>query len=78
MNVSNVQFVRFEVFTAVTLMIIIFWEMTPCGSYKKMIIIINVQFSRVRFSIGTAKFSVCVHGHLVRILALFFNFYMFL
>jgi hypothetical protein len=27
------NFVRFEVSTAVT-MIIIFWEMTPCGSYK--------------------------------------------
>jgi hypothetical protein len=26
--------VRFEVSTAVTMMIIIFWEMTPCGSYK--------------------------------------------
>jgi hypothetical protein len=26
--------VRFEVSTAVTVMIIIFWEMTPCGSYK--------------------------------------------
>jgi hypothetical protein len=27
-------YVRFEVSTAVTMMIIIFWEMTPCGSYK--------------------------------------------
>jgi hypothetical protein len=26
--------VRFEVSTAVTMIIIIFWEMTPCGSYK--------------------------------------------
>jgi hypothetical protein len=26
--------VRFEVSTAVTMMIIIFWEVTPCGSYK--------------------------------------------
>jgi hypothetical protein len=26
--------VRFEVSTAVTMMIIIFWEMTPCGSHK--------------------------------------------
>jgi hypothetical protein len=26
------NFVRFEVSTAVTMMIIIFWEMTPCGS----------------------------------------------
>jgi hypothetical protein len=26
--------VRFEVSTAVTMMIIIFWEMTLCGSYK--------------------------------------------
>jgi hypothetical protein len=26
--------VRFEVSTAVTMMIIIFWEMAPCGSYK--------------------------------------------
>jgi hypothetical protein len=26
--------VRFEVSTVVTMMIIIFWEMTPCGSYK--------------------------------------------
>jgi hypothetical protein len=26
--------VRFEVSTAVTMMIIIFWEMTTCGSYK--------------------------------------------
>jgi uncharacterized membrane protein len=26
--------VRFEVSTAVTMMIIIFWEMTPCDSYK--------------------------------------------
>jgi hypothetical protein len=26
--------VRFEVSTAVTMMIFIFWEMTPCGSYK--------------------------------------------
>jgi hypothetical protein len=28
------KFVRFEVSTAVTMKIIIFWEMTPCGSYK--------------------------------------------
>jgi hypothetical protein len=28
------KYVRFEVSTAVTMMIIIFWEMTPCGSYK--------------------------------------------
>jgi hypothetical protein len=27
-------YVRFEVSTAVTMMSIIFWEMTPCGSYK--------------------------------------------
>jgi hypothetical protein len=27
-------YVRFEVSTAVNMMIIIFWEMTPCGSYK--------------------------------------------
>jgi hypothetical protein len=27
-------YVRFEVSTAVTMMILIFWEMTPCGSYK--------------------------------------------
>jgi hypothetical protein len=26
--------VRFEVSTVVTMMIIIFWEVTPCGSYK--------------------------------------------
>jgi hypothetical protein len=32
MNV--IHYVRFEVSTAVTMMIIIFWEMTPCGSYK--------------------------------------------
>jgi hypothetical protein len=35
---SNVKLklncVRFEVSTAVTMMIIIFWEMTPCGSSK--------------------------------------------
>jgi hypothetical protein len=41
--------VRFEVSTAVTMMIIIFWEMTPCGSYEnhtassqKMIIIMLI------------------------------------
>jgi hypothetical protein len=31
---SFMKIVRFEVSTAVTMMIIIFWEMTPCGSYK--------------------------------------------
>jgi hypothetical protein len=30
----TLNFVRFEVSTAVTMMIIIFWEMTPCDSYK--------------------------------------------
>jgi hypothetical protein len=30
----NFLHVRFEVSTAVPMMIIIFWEMTPCGSYK--------------------------------------------
>jgi hypothetical protein len=41
MNTGNREFwkqvliyVRFEVSTAVTMMIIIFWEMTPRGSYK--------------------------------------------
>jgi hypothetical protein len=29
-----IYYVRFEVSTVVTMMIIIFWEMTPCGSYK--------------------------------------------
>jgi hypothetical protein len=34
-NIKNYDvLVRFEVSTAVTMMIIIFWEMTPCGSYK--------------------------------------------
>jgi hypothetical protein len=32
--INILHFVRFEVSTAVTMMIIIFWEMTPCGSYK--------------------------------------------
>jgi hypothetical protein len=32
--VTSINNVRFEVSTAVTMMIIIFWEMTPCGSYK--------------------------------------------
>jgi hypothetical protein len=32
------EYVRFEVSTAVTMMIIIFWEMTPCGSYKNSFI----------------------------------------
>jgi hypothetical protein len=31
---TKLKHVRFEVSTAVTMMIIIFWEMTPCGSYK--------------------------------------------
>jgi hypothetical protein len=31
-NVKEIGNVRFEVSTAVTRMIIIFWEMTPCGS----------------------------------------------
>jgi hypothetical protein len=31
---NKIYRVRFEVSTAVTMMIIIFWEMTPCGSYK--------------------------------------------
>jgi hypothetical protein len=31
---QTTECVRFEVSTAVTMMIIIFWEMTPCGSYK--------------------------------------------
>jgi hypothetical protein len=31
---TSQNYVRFEVSTAVTMMIIIFWEMTPCGSYK--------------------------------------------
>jgi hypothetical protein len=31
---KNETRVRFEVSTAVTMMIVIFWEMTPCGSYK--------------------------------------------
>jgi hypothetical protein len=31
---NRLKLVRFEVSTAVTMMIIIFWEMTPCGSYK--------------------------------------------
>jgi hypothetical protein len=30
---DEVTGVRFEVSTAVNMMIIIFWEMTPCGSY---------------------------------------------
>jgi hypothetical protein len=30
-NVTCIPIVRFEVSTAVTMMIIIFWEMTPCG-----------------------------------------------
>jgi hypothetical protein len=30
--------VSFEVSTAVTMMIIIFWEMTPCGSYKNLLL----------------------------------------
>jgi hypothetical protein len=31
---QDMYYVRFEVSTAVTMMIIIFWEMTPCVSYK--------------------------------------------
>jgi hypothetical protein len=34
LNIIDIIFVRFEVSTAVTMMIIIFWEMTPWGSYK--------------------------------------------
>jgi hypothetical protein len=35
-SVSNLLSVRFEVSTAVTMMIIIFWEMTPCVSYESV------------------------------------------
>jgi hypothetical protein len=33
MRKTYLYLVRFEVSTAVTMMIIIFWEMTPCGSF---------------------------------------------
>jgi hypothetical protein len=36
---TSIPQVGFE--TTIPLMIIIFWEMTPCGSYKKMIIIVT-------------------------------------
>jgi hypothetical protein len=44
--------VRFEVSTAVTMMIIIFWEITPCGSYKNRrfggLYRLHLQGARVR------------------------------
>jgi hypothetical protein len=33
-NLSKVQKGRFEVFTAVTMMNGVFWDVTPCGSCK--------------------------------------------
>jgi hypothetical protein len=46
------EFVRFEVSTAVTMMIIIFWKMTPCGSYKNRrfrgLYRLHLQGARVR------------------------------
>jgi hypothetical protein len=36
-------FVRFEVSTAVTMMIIIFWELTPCGSYTVRIQVLTTS-----------------------------------
>jgi hypothetical protein len=48
----NYFHVRFEVSTAVTMMIIIFWEMIPCGSYKNRRLggsyRIHLQGARVR------------------------------
>jgi hypothetical protein len=58
-----VQFVRFEVSTAVTMMIIIFWEMTPCGSYKNRRFggsySLHLQGARVR-----AGHSLCLYKSL--------------
>jgi hypothetical protein len=34
---SGKNFVRFEVFLAVTMKNAIFWDVTPCGSYKSRI-----------------------------------------
>jgi hypothetical protein len=32
---GHVERVRFEVFTAVTMKNVVFWDVTPCGSCKK-------------------------------------------
>jgi hypothetical protein len=33
-TILNIIFLRFEVFTAATMKSVIFWDVTPCGSYK--------------------------------------------
>jgi hypothetical protein len=33
-STGKVKYVRFEVFTAVTMKNCVFWDATPCGSYK--------------------------------------------
>jgi hypothetical protein len=43
-------YVRFEVSTAVTMMIIIFWEMTPCGSYKNLFSAQRLESSNLSLS----------------------------
>jgi hypothetical protein len=42
--------VRFEVSTAVTMMIIIFWEMTPWGSYKSLCLYKSLRLRSVTCS----------------------------
>jgi hypothetical protein len=36
------DFVRFEVFKAVTMKNGVFWDVTPCGSYKNLVFLYNV------------------------------------
>jgi hypothetical protein len=47
---TNYDYVRFEVSTAVTMMIIIFWEMTPCGSYKSLCLYKSLRLRSVTCS----------------------------